>query len=324
MSPLVQSAGPRNRFLGLAHVATAVAVLSTGIFGDAATAGEPPQKPAEAEIAGLLQGEAREFFSRHLEKNIIVLPGVFAPGEAIGRVLPFMKENPSLFRGKRVLEIGTGSGIISLYAAKLGAAAVVATDISEAAVTCARDNAKRLGYSSIMEVRLVPESEPTAYSVVKSGERFDLLISNPPYSLDIEAPRNTAVTDTGDLGFSIVRGLRQHLSPSGMAVLYYNSLFYHHLMVKFARREGFVVRSHQPDMLTPWEATTLFNSYLERFLPGQGLEPGSLRFEYGEDLGQIAVAGPVEPLLPGSRSGHYPGMMVISMPTGNGSSPARD
>lgn len=295
-----------------------------GAIPRAGAAEDRPKEPVAAETAGLLQGGPREFYSRHLEKSIIVQPGVFAPGEALGRVLPFMKENPSLFRGKRILEIGTGSGIISLYAAKLGAAAVVATDISEAAVTCARENASRLGYSSIIEVRLVPESDPKAYSVVKPDERFDLLISNPPYSLDIEAPRNTAVTDTGELGFSIVRGLRAHLSPGGMAVLYYNSLFYHHVMVKFARREGFTVRYHQPDTLTPWEATTMFNSYLERFLPGQGIEPGELRFEYAEDLGQIRVVGTFEPLMPGCGGGPFPGMMVISMPAAHGSSPARD
>jgi predicted RNA methylase len=240
----------------------------------------------------------------------------------MGRVLPFMQAHPALFRDQRVLEIGTGSGIISLYAAKLGATAIVATDISDPAVACARDNARRLGYASILDVRRVPESNPTAYSVIRDGERFDLLISNPPYSLDIEAPRNTAVTETGELGFSIVRGLRQHLTPQGRAVLYYNSLFYHHVMVKFARREGFEVRSHQPDTLTPWEATTLFNSYLDRFLPRQGLQPGDLRFEYGEDLGRISVAAPFEPLLADGRAGPYPGMMVISMAP-KGDSPAR-
>ncbi len=45
--------------------------------------------------------------------------------------------------GKRVLDVGTGSGILSIAAAKLGAAEVVATDIDDAALEAAMENAKR-------------------------------------------------------------------------------------------------------------------------------------------------------------------------------------
>jgi len=45
--------------------------------------------------------------------------------------------------GKRVLDIGTGSGILAIAAAKLGAVEVVATDIDDAALEAAQENAKR-------------------------------------------------------------------------------------------------------------------------------------------------------------------------------------
>ena len=84
----------------------------------------------------------------------MVLPGVFYAGEAIKCVLPLMKENRELFEGKTILEIGTGSGIIGIYAAKLGAKKVVVTDINKTAISCANQNAKALQVASIMETRL--------------------------------------------------------------------------------------------------------------------------------------------------------------------------
>ncbi|MEZ8220519.1 [LSU ribosomal protein L11P]-lysine N-methyltransferase [Candidatus Fervidibacteria bacterium JGI MDM2 JNZ-1-D12] len=45
--------------------------------------------------------------------------------------------------GKRVLDVGTGSGILSIAAVKLGATEVVATDIDDAALEAAMENAKR-------------------------------------------------------------------------------------------------------------------------------------------------------------------------------------
>lgn len=55
--------------------------------------------------------------------------------------------------GKIVFDIGTGSGILAVAAAKLGAAAVVAVDIDPVAVRTAKQNAARNGVSEIIAVR---------------------------------------------------------------------------------------------------------------------------------------------------------------------------
>lgn len=204
------------------------------------------------------KGRTWEWESKHLEAKIVVHKGVFPPDEAETRVLPLMAKHPELFQGKTVLEIGTGSGIISLFAAKLGAKSIVSTDISELAVACAKGNAELLGVSSRIDVRFVPPDDISAYSVIKPDESFDVIISNPPYALDIRADSNDPFTDRGDLGLSIVRGLNQHLTSSGVVVLFYGSFFYHQVMVKFARFEGFHVRNNIPHTLVPWEARTLF------------------------------------------------------------------
>src|SRR4029434_6375812 len=159
-----------------------------------------------------------------------------------------------LVAGKRVLEIGSVSGIVSVYAAKLGAKKVFATDINDQAVKTTQLNAEKFGVNSIVEARLVPPKDMSAYSVLKGGQTFDMIISNPPYTLDLDAKNNDSMFDTGDLGFSIIRGLDQRLEPGGKAILLYGTMFYHLAMVKYAEYRGFEVRYHQPDALTAEES----------------------------------------------------------------------
>ncbi|MDD5285064.1 MAG: peptide chain release factor N(5)-glutamine methyltransferase [Desulfuromonadaceae bacterium] len=73
-----------------------------------------------------------------------------------------------------LLDVGTGSGCIAVVLARqLPAAAVTATDISEAALAVARRNAERLavGIEFLSGSLFVP----------LTGRRFDLIVSNPPY-----------------------------------------------------------------------------------------------------------------------------------------------
>ncbi len=75
-----------------------------------------------------------------------------------------------------VLDVGTGSGAIALaIASERAKARITATDLSAAALAVARENAEALGLSD--RVRFLEGSlfEPVA------GERFDLVVSNPPY-----------------------------------------------------------------------------------------------------------------------------------------------
>ena len=74
-----------------------------------------------------------------------------------------------------VFELGTGCGAIALaIAAERPAAAVTATDISEAAIKVAQGNAQRLNMGEICW-RTGPWFEPVR------GTRFDIILSNPPY-----------------------------------------------------------------------------------------------------------------------------------------------
>jgi len=78
--------------------------------------------------------------------------------------------------GLRILDIGTGSGAIALsLASELPHADMTATDLSEAALQIAGINADRLHTRE--GIRLLPGD---LFAPVAS-ERFDLIVSNPPY-----------------------------------------------------------------------------------------------------------------------------------------------
>lgn len=91
------------------------------------------------------------FFSRHIRQ-----PGVVRPTS-------------------RVLDIGTGSGVLAISTALAGAREVVAVDINPAAVESAKYNVERHGVQDIVRVKLGDMFGPVA------GERFDLIVCNPPY-----------------------------------------------------------------------------------------------------------------------------------------------
>ncbi|SES35501.1 release factor glutamine methyltransferase [Lentzea xinjiangensis] len=75
--------------------------------------------------------------------------------------------------GARVLDIGTGTGALAIAAMRAGAAEVTGVDVSRRAVWTARINAALQGLP--LRVR-----QGDALEVI-AGERFDLVLANPPY-----------------------------------------------------------------------------------------------------------------------------------------------
>jgi release factor glutamine methyltransferase len=76
---------------------------------------------------------------------------------------------------RRVLEVGTGSGCIAVAIAHLRPrTSVIATDVSSAALAVAQENARRHAAHNV-EFRCGDGFAPVR------AERFDLILSNPPY-----------------------------------------------------------------------------------------------------------------------------------------------
>ncbi|TFD95493.1 methyltransferase domain-containing protein [Cryobacterium lactosi] len=118
---------------------------------------------------------------------------------------------------ERALDLGTGCGIQALHASR-HAARVVATDISERALELAALNARLNGVENI-EFRLGSLFEPVA------GERFDHIISNPPFVITprVEGVPSYEYRDGGLVGDAlveaVVRGAAEHLTAGGVAQL---------------------------------------------------------------------------------------------------------
>lgn len=87
-------------------------------------------------------------------------------------------------RSPRLLDLGTGSGVIAVtMAAERPDAALVALDISEAALDVARRNAADMDVADRIDFR-----QSDFFGALRDGEKFDLILSNPPYITDAEYP----------------------------------------------------------------------------------------------------------------------------------------
>ena len=81
----------------------------------------------------------------------------------------------------RVMDVGTGSGCIAISLARgLKFAQVSAIDISQQALEVARENAKMLKTRVNFECRDALSLTP------KRGEKYDIIVSNPPYIAEYE------------------------------------------------------------------------------------------------------------------------------------------
>ncbi len=144
---------------------------------------------------------------------IKVLPGVF-DGVRLrsGAFLAQTFATRPIPSGARVLDLGTGSGIGAIFAARW-ATHVVATDINPKAVLCAWLNAMALQLDHKIEARVGDLFEPVC------DEQFDVILFNPPFYRS--QPRDLAdrAWRSPDVFDRFVRELPAHLCPGGFALI---------------------------------------------------------------------------------------------------------
>ncbi len=227
--------------------------------------------------------ECRDFASPSLGAHLRICEGTPWPARTEKYVMPLLAANRDKFKGKTVLDIGTGSGILALFAARQGASKVIATDIEPAAIACTRENAQRLGVASIVETRLVSLKDPSAYSVIRPGETFDIIVSFPMGFLNraptvVSGAIDDGITpnDTTRFGFSIVNGLATHLRPGGTLILCYRFAVLHSLMVDYARHLGYVVEHHPALKIMPPDYVTMFRAFAIQVALSEGVDPSAL------------------------------------------------
>lgn len=115
---------------------------------------------------------SREREYRYRGLRLAVLPGVFHPGLffSTGIMMRFLEKQP--IAGLKLLEIGSGSGAVACWAARMGAQ-VTASDIHSAAVDCTALNARNNG----LDIEVVASDLFDQFP----ARRFDRVAINPPY-----------------------------------------------------------------------------------------------------------------------------------------------
>lgn len=139
---------------------------------------------------------------------------IYEPREDSYLLLNFIRENKQLFYRKKILDVGTGSGILAREASRYSDD-VLAVDINRRAV-----NKLKGGKFSVKCSDL--------FSKVKS--KFDIILFNPPYlpKDDGEPGEVSLALCGGSHGYEIIerflKGLNGHLKNEGFALLVFSSL----------------------------------------------------------------------------------------------------
>ena len=121
----------------------------------------------------------------------------WAGGQALAR---HVLDDPSLVRGRRVVDIGTGGGIVAIAAALAGAAEVTAIDIEPYAIEACRLNAAANGVS-LTTVESDPIGTDEGWDVVLAGDVwYDAELADRMAPWLRSLARRGAVVLTGDLG----------------------------------------------------------------------------------------------------------------------------
>lgn len=155
--------------------------------------------------------------------RLLRLPGVYRPRgdtELLRQALCAVSVPP----GARMLDVCTGTGLIALTGARLGAAEVHAVDISARAVLTARCN----GW-----LHRAPVRAHRADLLPRAAGRFDLVTANPPYvpyvpSCGRGGTRRTRTVDAGPDGRRYLDRLCEAaprlLAPDGVLLVVHSAL----------------------------------------------------------------------------------------------------
>lgn len=157
-----------------------------------------------------------EYQKIHYENH----PEVYEPAEDTF----LFAENLQVGRRDRVLEIGTGTGLIAIIASKQ-CSTVIATDVNPHAIDCAIKNLIA-NKSYNVELRKGDLFKPV------QDEKFDLILFNTPY---LPTDENEKVDDELDAAWDggsdgrevidrFLDGLKDHLNPGGRVQLVQSSL----------------------------------------------------------------------------------------------------
>lgn len=145
----------------------------------------------------------------------------------------------------KVLEIGCGSGLLSIIAAKNGCE-VLAADIDSAAVECAKRN------TELNEVKIKPIQSDLFQNI--PIKKFDLIVFNPPYLPEeqTEESRAWAGGEKMEIITRFIKEAKQYLEKGGKILIVISSLSKPESILKEFSKNGFVAEIIAEQKI-PWE-----------------------------------------------------------------------
>ena len=142
--------------------------------------------------------------------------------------------------GKTVADVGTGSGLQALAAARAGATTVVAVDINPSAVATAAANVSANGFE-----HCVVTVTSDLLSTLPTSPKFDVILSNPPFcdgqAWDVADRAWRAGPEYQDIT-PLFSQARERLAPEGVMYLILSSHTDLEFIGAVMRRAGFSVR----------------------------------------------------------------------------------
>jgi release factor glutamine methyltransferase len=145
--------------------------------------------------------------------SLLVLPDVFHPGLFFSSKLFAEALAAEPLEGQRVLEVGTGTGLLALVAGRR-ARQTIGTDINPDAVRALTINALLNRLEDRVAARQGDLFQPVA------GERFDLILFNPPYFAGQARDLwEYAWRDVNRTRARFVEQAAAHLSPGGRVLI---------------------------------------------------------------------------------------------------------
>jgi release factor glutamine methyltransferase len=195
---------------------------------------------------------------------IAQMESVFWEPDDTSSLRSWLKASDQL-KNASVLEIGCGTGLVSIACALQGARRVVASDINPAAVVNATYNAELCKVSQQLKVRQVNPEHPGPFEVIAADEKFDFIVSNPPWEdAPVDSPAAYAFYDPG---FKLLEGIlaesKKHLQANGRVLLAYGAKRAIHRIQEIGPKHGWKVTIQDSRNL---------ESLPEVFLPGMLLE----------------------------------------------------
>jgi|SRR3989344_1947464 len=151
-----------------------------------------------------------------LDKQFVIYPNVFSP--KYFNDTEFFVDNLKVKKGEDFLEIGCGTGIISIFASFKGASKVVAIDISPIAVENTRENILLHKLSKKMSVLL-----GEVYSPLEENQIFDTIFWNVPFLYENKSKISLLESSVFDPGYNMIEkfisGAHRHLKQNGRLLI---------------------------------------------------------------------------------------------------------